>query len=114
MVSLPAGRHGVARVDGKVDDDLLELAGVDVDAGSGSSRSTVSSSTSSPMTRSSILRGVDDDALEGHDVGPMTCWRLNASSCRVRPAASSAALQICLTSSCRGSFSDRPSSSSSA
>ena len=54
--------------------------------------SFVTSSMSSPISRRSILLGVDDEAVDVEQLGWRTCLRLKASNWRVRPAARSAAL----------------------
>ena len=93
-MSVAATRHGVAGVDGEVQERLLDLPGVRLDARDLAPRATARQVMSSPMTRSSIPWMLRTTVLSDRTGGDSTCLRLNASSCWVRPAARSAAAEI--------------------
>ena len=61
---LAALRHGVARVDGEVHDDLLDLARVGLDVPEAARRRAIVSSMSSPSRRRSIFSMPGDDLVQ--------------------------------------------------
>ena len=94
--------HGIAGVDRQVHQQLLDLSRVDAH-GPTSGASEVAISTRSPIRRRSRRSTSDTSALSSTTRGCMTCRRLKASSCRVRPLACSEACRISAASSRRGS-----------
>ena len=83
---LAAVRHGVARVDGEIEDRVLELVGIGVDAPQ-AGRSTVSMRIVSPSVRCSSSDMPDTSLLASTGSGASGCWRAKASSRWVSDAA---------------------------
>ena len=82
-----AVRHRVARVDGEVDDHLLDLRRVGAAPSRARARASITSSTSSPIRRRSICPCRRRPRSGRATRGCSTCRRLNASSWPVSAAA---------------------------
>ena len=78
-----AVRHGVARVDREVHDDLLDLPAVGLHAAPAPAARLSTTFTSSPIRRPSIARMSVTTTFRSSSVGSMICLRLNARSWRV-------------------------------
>ena len=83
---------GVAGVDDEVGEDLVDLAGIDVDRPQRRSRAATASSMSSPIRRCSIFSMPPMVSFRSSTRGLTVCRRAKASSCRVRSPDRAAAL----------------------
>ena len=94
-VSIVSARRGhrVARVDGEVHQHLLELAASALTGHRSSDEIRAQLDVLADQAREQLL-DVMDDRVDVEHRGCSTCWRLNASSCRVSAAARSPAFLI--------------------